>query len=178
MPRKPQVEKQTITVIVNGKPVAVILHPPTSTRKSWYAYWPGLVSSRSTGQSKLEDALLVAEDMVKSGGKRADLRDAVLTDGEFEEIQRAHFGRKQDPAAQLRAAKTLDDCLEAVAAFKDITGLEQVTRATADDCAAFQRQALALPKNWRKQYPNSKKNVNHLSANTVLKWSRAAPGRL
>ena len=50
MPRKPKPEKQTITVLVNGTPVAVILHPPTGTRPSWYAYWNGLVASKSTGQ--------------------------------------------------------------------------------------------------------------------------------
>ena len=51
MPRKPKVEKQTITVVVNGKPVAVILHPPTAARKSWYAYWPGLVTTNAIGIS-------------------------------------------------------------------------------------------------------------------------------
>jgi hypothetical protein len=173
MPRKPKVEKQTITVIVNGKPVAVILHPPIGSRKSWYVYWSGLVSSKSTGQAKLEAAIVVAEEMVKNGGKKASVADSVLSDEEFEQIQRAHFSRKQDPAAQLRASKTLDDCLEAIAAFKEISGLPQVTLATADDCAAFQRKAMTLPKNWRKQYPRSKKEVERLSANTVLKWSRA-----
>ena len=115
------------------------------------------MASRSTGQSKLEDAIVVAESMVRNGGKQATLADAVpvLSDAEFEAIQRAHFGRKTDPAAKLRADKTLDDCLEAIAAFRDITGLKPVTLATADDCAAFQRKALTLPKNWRKQYPNS-----------------------
>lgn len=88
MPRKPQHEKQTITVIVNGVPVTVILHPPTSVRKSWYAFWTGLVTSKSTGQHKVEDAVLVAENMVrawKSGhsGKRPALHDAILSNEEF-----------------------------------------------------------------------------------------------
>ncbi len=131
------------------------------------------MTSKSTGQAKLEDAIVVAEVMVKSGGKKPTIADTVLSDEEFEQIQHAHFDRKQDPAAQSRAAKTLDDCLEAIAAFKEITGLTEIARATADDCAAFQRKALTLPKNWRKQYPNSKKDVEHLAANTVLKWSRA-----
>src|SRR4051812_2901727 len=94
MPRRPKQEKQTITVIVNGAPVGVTLHPPTNTRKSWYAYWPGLVSSKSTGQRRLEDAIVVAENMVKTGGKRADVRDTALSDAEFEAIQRAHFAKK------------------------------------------------------------------------------------
>lgn len=45
--------------------------------------------------------------------------------------------------------------------------------AQDDDCAAFQRKALTLPRNWRKKYPKSQKEVATLSPNTVLKWSRA-----
>jgi hypothetical protein len=71
MPRKPKQEKQTITVVVNSKPVAVTLHPPTGIRTSWYAYWAGLVASKSTGQRNLEDAIIAAEEMVKNGGQRA-----------------------------------------------------------------------------------------------------------
>lgn len=173
MPRKPKQEKQTITVIVNGKPITVVLHPPTGVRKCWYAYWNGLVASKSTGQRKLEDAMIVAEDMVKNGGKKATMAAALLADEEFEAIQRAHFARKQDQAAKTRAAKTLACCLDAITAFREITGLNVITAATADDCAAFQQKALALPKNWRLKYPKSKNNGKLLSPNTVLKWSRA-----
>ena len=60
MPRKPKLEKQTIAVIVNGTPVAVTLFPPTDSRKSWYAYWTGLVASKSTGHRKLADAVVAA----------------------------------------------------------------------------------------------------------------------
>jgi integrase len=69
--------------------------------------------------------------------------------------------------------KSLDACLEAIDAFKHISGLRQIALATADDCAAFQRKALTLPKNWRHKYPKSRKTVDCLSANTVLKWSGA-----
>jgi hypothetical protein len=173
MPRKPKLEKKSVTVIVNGTPITVVLHPPTKARKSWYAYWKGLVSSVSTGQTKLEDAILVADNMVKNGGKRASVEDTVLSDEEFEAIQRAHFDRKQDPKARSRAMKSLDACLEAIDAFKSISELLKITLATADDCAAFQRKALSLPKNWRHKYPNSQEKVDCLSANTVLKWSGA-----
>ena len=87
MPRKPKIEKQTITVIVNGKPIAVILHPPTSDRPSWFAYWSGLITSKSTGQCRLGDAILAAENMVKSGGKKATVADTVLSDDEFKALQ-------------------------------------------------------------------------------------------
>jgi len=173
MPRKPKQEKQTITVIVKRKPVAVTLHPPTSIRKSWYAYWNGLMASKSTGQRKLADAIVSAENMVKSGGKRADLSDTVLSDEEFDEIQRVHFGRKQDPAAIARAAKSLFSCLNSIDAFRIITGLKPITLATPDDCAAFQRKALSFPKNWRHRYPKGKNQVDCISPNTVLKWSRS-----
>jgi hypothetical protein len=70
-----------------------------------------LVSARSTGHRNLKDAIIAAEKMVKSGGKRSDLRDTVLSDEELEEIQRVPFGRKQDPAAKFRAEKSLFQCL-------------------------------------------------------------------
>ena len=65
----------------------------TGSRPAWYAYWGGLVTSKSTGQRTLEDAIIAAENMVK-GGKRATVAEAVLSDEEFEVIQRAHFARK------------------------------------------------------------------------------------
>ena len=173
MPRKPKQEKETITVVVNGTPVAVILHPPSKTRKAWYAYWNGQVASKSTGQRNLKDAMIAAENMVKSVGRRATLQDAVLTDEEFVEIQRVHYRRRQDPAAKVRAEKSLQSCLEAIAAFKEISGLQSITVATPDDCAAFQRKALSLPKNTLRPYPNSKEEIPCYSPNTVVKWSVA-----
>jgi len=185
MPRKPKQEKQTITVVVNGTPVAVVLHPPTGSRKSWYAYWNGLVASKSTGQCNREDAVIVAENMVRSwkqgqSGKRPTLPDAILSDEEFKAIQRAHFGRHHDSAAKTRADKTLDDCLEAIDAFREIIKMEPIgfnqpiAAVTPDVCAAFQRKALTLAKNWRKKYPKGKNEdeVDRIRANTVVKWSR------
>lgn len=173
MPRKPKQEKQTVTVIVNGKPINVILHPPTDTRKSWYAYWNGLISSKSTEQRKLHDAIIAAENMVKNGGKPSQVSGAILSDEDFEQIQRVHYSRKQDPSAKARAEKSLFQCLNAISAFREITRLKPITLATTDDCAAFQRKALALPKNWRLKYPKSKKNAKTISPNTILKWTRA-----
>lgn len=173
MPRKPNFKKQTITVVVNGTPIAVVLHPPSGSRKSWYAFWTGLATSKSTGQAKLEDAIVAAESMVRNGGRKSDLTDMVLSDEEIKAIQGAYFNRKTDPAARERARKTLDDCLEAIDAFKAISGLERLALAKADDCATFQRKALTLPKNWRRQYPKSKKEVEPLSPNTIIKWSRS-----
>ena len=86
---------------------------------------------------------------------------------------RVYFGRKRDPAAQVRAQKSLTSCLNAIVAFRKISGLKPITMATPDDCASFQQKALTLPKNWRQEYPNGKKNVEPLSPNTILKWSRS-----
>jgi hypothetical protein len=149
------------------------LHPPTGARKSWFAYWQGLVSSRSTGQRDYAEAVKVVQDMLNNGGNRSELQDAVLSDQEFEQIQREHYGRKQDPAANARAAKSLFSCMNAITAFRAISGLKPVTIATPDACAAFQRKALGLPKNWRLSYPKSKPGGKTVSPNTVLKWSRA-----
>jgi hypothetical protein len=175
MPRKPKVEKKTVTVVVNGSPVAVTLHPPAGARKSWYAYWNGLLTSKSTGQKDFTEAVKVAENMVKNGGRRPELETALLTDEEFHELQRRHFDRKTDPTVKARAAKTLKAFVQAADAFREITGIRPITRVTADDCAAFQRKALTLPKNWRQQHPKGKKpdEAPRISPNTVLKWSRA-----
>ena len=112
----------------------------------------------------------------------------ILTDEEFEEIQRRHYGsgvtrtRSEEPQGSLTA------CLEAISAFREITKLKPITRATAADCERFQQRALALPKNWRAKFPNSREDIGNLSPNTVFKWSvalqaaferanRNAPGR-
>jgi integrase len=84
-----------------------------------------------------------------------------------------HFGRKKDSLAQARSGKSLEDCLDAIAAFRMITGLKPITLATPDDCARFQEDALKLPKNWRRNYPGKKKDIDTLSPNTVVKWLRS-----
>jgi integrase len=178
MPRKPKHEKLLITVVVDAVPYAVHLHPPRGSHKSWYAFWSGLVTSRSTGHATREGAVAAAETMLKewlAGGEgdRPRPADLVLTDEEFEKIQRAHYGRKKDPRAKRRAEKSLVSCLEAVRAFKEISGLDAISTATPDDCAAFQRAALEKPRNWRSMYPRSKKEQGTVSLSTVVKWSVA-----
>lgn len=165
MPRKPKVQKKDVTILVENHPITITLHPPTKTRTSWYVYWNGLKSSRSTGQSEYQSAVQIADDMIRRWVKgeeplRATPSSTALSDEDFKELQRAHFGRKTDTAARERADKTLHDCLEAIDAFSEIMDISPVTKATPDDCAAFQRKALSLPKNWRKKYPNSKETVD------------------
>lgn len=173
MGRKPKAEKRQITVAVNGTLISVILHPPRPPRRAWYAYWPGLTASKSTGQTDFERAAFTVEGMLRNGGKQGHVADIVLSDEEFEAIQRAHYNRKQDSQAKARAEKSLLATLEAITAFKDITGVTPITATTPDDCAFFQRKALALPRNWRCKYPKRKREgVATLSPNTVLKWSR------
>lgn len=182
MPRKPKKEKRKITVLVNGDPIEVILHPPARDRSSWFAYWNGLTASRSTGQSDLAEAIKTVEAMLRNDGERPRLIDQVLTEDEFDRIQVAHFlDRRTDQTAKVRGRKSLKVFREAVAAFKAIIGMEPIsfvkpiTQVTADECAAFQTKALTLPKNFQQQHPKSKKaeEVARISPNTVLKWSRA-----
>ena len=78
MGRKPKVEKRTITVVVNGTTIPVILHPPKPPRRAWYAYWPGLTTSKSTGQTDFEHAALAVEGMLRNGGKQGHVADVVL----------------------------------------------------------------------------------------------------
>jgi len=173
VPRRPKPQKQRITVVVNSTPITVVLHPPTNARKSWYAYWNGLSTSKSTGHSEYVEAVKAVENMIRNGGERSNLSDTILTDEEFEEIQRQHFAKKTDPMAQKRAAKSLRECLDAISAFKEIVGLHPITKATARDCEKFQHDALQMPKNWRARYPNSRDDLPTLSPTTVDKWSRA-----
>lgn len=196
MGRKPKREKQTITVAINGKSIPVILHPPVPPRTSWYAYWPGLVASKSTGQSDYEEAVRVVHDMLGNGGKRGTFANAVLSDDEFEAIQHWHFNRKTDESAKRRSMKSLANCLDALAAFREITGISPISLATPDDCANFQRIAMTLPNNWRRWPPEKRKPVAYFSEqgrlarkkagnpdkhddlpnyspNNVLRWSRS-----
>ena len=83
MGRKPKVEKRTITVVVNGTTIPVILHPPKPPRRAWFAYWPGLTTSKSTGQTDFEHAALAVEGMLRNGGKQGHVDDVVLSDEEF-----------------------------------------------------------------------------------------------
>ena len=108
-----------------------------------------------------------------NGGKRGTLANAVLSDDEFEAIQQAHFSREQDPSARKRADKSLVLCLEAIAAFREISGISPITLASPDDCAAFQRKALELPKSFRLKYPKANRNSAVYSPHTVLRWSRS-----
>lgn len=182
MPRKAKREKQKFTVLVDGSPIEVTLRPPTRTRKSWYAYWTGLTFSKSTGQSELTEAVKVVENMLRNGGKKSDLSDLVMSDDEFVEIQRRHYAKKTDPEARKRSMKSLRECLDAISAFQAISDLQPITLATPDDCERFQREAIAMPKNWRVEYAGNNRSMKrrqeqepaaNLSSNTVLKWSVA-----
>lgn len=174
MPRKPEpLRKKKITVVVEGATVDVMLHPPSGTRKSWYAYWNGLTASRSTGHSDFAEAVRSVEDMLRNGGRKRRPDEALLSDEEFEEIQRRHYGKKKGEAAQRRALKSLTVCLEAISAFREIAKVRPVSAATADDCERFQNAALTLPSNWRSQHPKKREDAASLSPNTVVKWSVA-----
>lgn len=182
MPRKPVSKKQKITVVVNNKPVTVTMTPPTAERSSYYAYWKGLTTSKSTGHSVLDEAVKAVEDMLRNGGKKSVVADTMLSDAEFEEIQRRHYAKKKDAAAQKRSAKTLEECLDAISAFREISGLKPITLATPDDCERFQRDALEKLRNWRVHYAGNRRSTKRkekqdaaekISPNTVLKWSTA-----
>jgi integrase len=167
MPRKPKVEKQQITIVVDSEPVNVILHPPKGSRKSWYAYWNGLTTSKSTGERRLDDAVKAAERMIKNGGNRFSESKPVLTDEEFDEMQRQHFAKKR------LAETTVQDYFDAISAFRSISGIRPSSIATPDDCERFQFESLKKPRNWRITHPNSKIDSSKLiQPNTVLKWSR------
>ena len=117
MGRKREQHKKKINVVVNGKTVSVTLYPPTPPRKSWFAYWPGLTYSKSTGQRDFNEAVIAAETMLRNGGRPSRLEDAVLSDDEFREVQRVYYHKKPD---RKRAEKSLRNCLEAIDAFIEV----------------------------------------------------------
>lgn len=170
MPRKQRLEKKKITVVVDGKSINATLSPPSGTRKSWYVYWAGMTTSKATGATKADDAVRIAEDMIRNGGKRTEIADLRISDDEFVEIQRVHFSRRHDPDAKKRSAKSLTSCLSAITAFQKILK-KPLAFATADDCSKFQRDALMLAKNWRSNRTSQKDKT--ISVNTVLQWSRS-----
>src|SRR4051812_29030615 len=100
MPKKPKLSKQTITIVVGGNTISATLTPPTGSRRSWYVYWNGLVTSKSTGQQELQEAVRVVESMLRNGGQKSTHADTVLSDDEFEEIQRRHYAKKTGPFEQ------------------------------------------------------------------------------
>lgn len=180
--RKKTQKKQNVSLPVDGKLIDVTLTPPTGKRKSWYAYWKGLNASRSTGQANYYDAVQSLPDMLGNDGPRSQLSDTLLSDAEFEQIQRCHYARKTEPAARNRSEKSLRECLDAISAFQAISRLDPISKATAEDCERFQQQALELPKNWRVTYSDTTRSrqrrklrdsVELLSPSTVHKWSVA-----
>lgn len=173
MPRKPKVKTEELLIEQDGEYVQVYLHPPSGKRKTWYAYWPKLKHRKSTGAKSLEAAKKAVLEMLGTGPKNLTANETTLSDDDFDEIQTRHFAKKQGEAARKRAASSLRSCMEAISAFRQISGLSQISLATADDCEQFQHKALQLPKNWRSKFPKSKSNVDSLSPNTVIKWSVA-----
>lgn len=173
MPRKPKVDRTTIHVEINGRSVAVTMFPPEPSRKrqAWYAYWKGLKARKTTGERKFENAVRAVSLMLHHGGKKLLAQDEpVLSDEEFVEIQRRHFSKKTDPAQARRSQSSLANVLEAIDAFRRVSGLSPICRATPDDCERFQTAALELLRNWRSRHPKSRPETRKISPGTVHKW--------
>ena len=170
MPRKAKRDKRKIELLVNGRLVTVTMFPPTGAKRSWYVYWTGLKARKSTGHTDFDNAVAAATDMLRNGGQKSQQADTLLSDEEFEEIQRRHYAKKTDTAAVVRAEKSLASCLDAIRAFREITGITPISLATPEDCEQFQREALKKPRNWRMQF-RAKDEPRRLRPNTVIKWS-------
>ena len=172
MPRKPKAECHAIHVTRDGAVVRVTLFPPRALKKekTWSAYWKGQKTRRSTGKRTLKEAIEAATAMVQERPTEPSDDWHCPSDEEFIEIQRRHFGKRTDPLGQKRAESSLVNTLDAIDAFKRVSGLTQISRATPDDCETFQTAALKLPRNWRSQHPKSKPEPRTISAGTVHKW--------
>jgi hypothetical protein len=172
MPSKAKAKRERFPMMVEGVPVTVTLTHPFRSHKSFYIYREGWTFSKSTHQTDRQNALRAAEAMLKNpDAKQPDFGDLTLSDKEFIALQEHHFGRKTDPEDKKRGAKSLKNCLEAIKAFKRVTGLTNVASATADQCAKFETKALSLLRNWRHKN-RAEDSVELVSPNTVVKWLR------
>ena len=169
MPRKPKQTQHVIHVLHNGMTVKVTLFPPRpgSREKSWNAYWKGLKTRRSTGKKTLAEASEAATAMVQGRARGTVATAQWPTDDEFIEIQRRHFSKKGDRSGKKSSLKNV---LEAINAFKRVSGLSPICRATPDDCERFQTEALKVLRNWRSQHPKSKPETRTVTDWTVRKW--------
>lgn len=176
MPKKPQPQKKIASVLVNGEPIKVTLYSPRGSKRTWYASWKGLRTARSTKQVEYAAAVRAVEAMLQNGGKVPNLSDTLMTDDEFQAIQGRHFGKKSGPTKARGAEKSLASLLEAIQAFKSITGLTHVAAATPADCERFQHVASGLPKSWRRgevvKLDEAEGEDATLSPTTIVKWSR------
>tara|TARA_R100000750_G_scaffold23568_1_gene15410 strand:- start:81 stop:1553 length:1473 start_codon:yes stop_codon:yes gene_type:complete len=182
--RKKKIAKQTINILRNGENVPVTMTPPTGSRKSWYAYWKDLTTSKSTGCSDFAQACKAVQALIVPEDHGTQRTAGVLTDDEFIKLQIAHYDKKSEPKNRERARKSCTVCLEAISAFQEIMKLEHLSLATPEDCESFQRKALELPANWRRLKnltPSLKtekgvsdgNDVALLSPSTVTKWSKS-----
>ncbi len=169
MPRRPKEERHEIHVPHNGTTVKVTLFPPRpgSGEKSWNAYWKGQKTRRSTKKKTFAEAIEAATAMVQDRPRGAAAIEPCPTDAEFIEIQRRHFSKKGDRSGK---GLSLTNALEAIDAFKRVSGLAPICRATPDDCERFQAEALKLLRNWRSQHPKSKPETRTVTDWTVHKW--------
>jgi hypothetical protein len=174
VPRKPKEEQHEIHVLHNGTTVKISLFPPRpgSREKSWYAYWKGQQTRRSTRKKTLAEAIEAATVMVQ--GRPAGTHSVECpSDEELIEIQRRHFNKKRDRSGK---GASLTSVLQAIDAFQRVAGVTPVCRATPDDCERFQTEALKLPRNWRSQHPKSKPETRTIRPATVIKWLVALHG--
>ena len=174
----------------------ITLYPPKPPRATWYAFWPGLIAARSTGEQDRDAALEAVTCMLENNGSLSRAEKLTLTDEDLWEIQRKHFGRKTEEQAKKRAEKSLANCLDALAAFAEITGLKPISRATPDDCSKFQQVCQTLPNTWRRKRKAERRPVTFYSEkareqrrksgkldpldevplyspNNILRWSRS-----
>ena len=175
MPRKPKAECHAIHVTCDGAVVRVTLFPPRALKKekTWFAYWKGQKTRRSTGKRTLKEAIEAATAMVQERPSEQSDDWHCPSDEEFIEVQRRHFSKKPDQSGK---GASLTSVLQAVDAFKQVSGVTPICRATPDDCERFQTEALKLLRNWRSQHPKSKPETRTIRAATVKKWLVALHG--
>ena len=196
MPRKRIQEKQQVQIIVNGQPITVIMHPPTGCKN------PGMLTGTAChGPEALASAGLKMplQSWRTCCGMVVAARYSPMHFSPMKNLSKSSGGisaRRKMLPPRLGPQKSLANCLDAIAAFSEIMGMNPISMATPDDCANFQQVALTLPNNWRRRPVEKRKPVQyfsdksrqrrqrlgevdplddlpHYSPNNVLRWSRS-----
>ena len=148
------------------------MFPPKGAGSRVRATGAGLEARKATGHTNFDDAVGAVNDMLGNGGNKGKLKEAILSDEEFDEIQRRHYGKKQKTEAKRRAEKSLvawkpslpfgqslDSSLSRLqhqAIVNDFSTMPDTSEESAIEVSA-----------------TANENVENLSANTVVKWSVA-----
>ena len=172
MGRKAKRTKRTITVVVNGAVIPVILHPPPPRgglgTPIGPASWPASPPARQISSGRP-----CRREYGTERWKRPCLAETLLSDEEFEAIQRGPTTTESKTRRPRRGRRNRWNPAWKPSPHSGHHGISPMTLANPDDLPPSSGRHLAS-QSWRLRYPKArKKGVNRYSPHTVLRWSRS-----